>query len=720
MGAAIQTATLDTVLGYAARGWPVFPVYGIRGGACICKHKDKCSRSPGKHPMTPNGFLDATLDVDTIRRWFLEYRDCNWGVATGHALPEGGYLVVLDVDPRNGGDETLTRLESEHGEIPVTVTAISGGNGAHYLFRSLAQPASAAPWNGIEVKAVGGYIVVHPSVHMSGRRYEWDAARHPADTPLADLPAWVTDAGSGRARARPAALDCDAAETLLGHAFRLSGLLGDVLPQGRRIVRCPWENEHSSPSGPRDTSTVILPPTLESNLGGFKCLHGHCAARGWRDVLDALPAAAVSEARELCRPRRVSSAPPAAAPVAGETWRARLIYKKSGVDLERTAANVVTILRYDPRWSGKIRYDKFAGVVRVSDPPWEPDDAPTFATDQWSDADDVLLKTWMAREREYSLDMSKQDIRDAVTSVAHANAYHEVQDYLSSLEWDGEKRVEPVFSRYFGAEATEYVRAVGRCWLVSAVARVFEPGCYVDSLPVLEGEQGIGKSKGLKALCGAKWFSDSHLKIGDADGYASLRGKWIIEMAELSSVRGKELTKVRAFITAASDHYRASYGHRHETTLRECVFVGTTNETAYLEDVTGNRRYWPIACGDVDRDAITRDRDQIWAEAVALYRARTPHHLNTPELLALAADEQSHRLTTDPWDAIISDWLALQPASGVLTHEILLGPLRIEPGRITKNDEMRVADILRRLGYRRGAQVSENGGRVRRYVKRQC
>jgi hypothetical protein len=223
-------------------------------------------------------------------------------------------LIVLDVDPRNGGDETLHALERLHGELPPTPRVLTGGGGEHYYFRlpvSEQAGVGASVGPGLDVKADGGYVVAPPSVHPSGARYAWALSALLSETPIAELPRqWIAPASRATARERlaPATNGQTAAASFLGHAFAAAGMAGVRLPDGKLAVRCPWLHEHSiETDGTRrgdgtDSSTAILPSTADALLGAFRCLHAHCAARSTVDVLHVLPVHAI-EAAVQAHPR---------------------------------------------------------------------------------------------------------------------------------------------------------------------------------------------------------------------------------------------------------------------------------------------------------------------------------------------------------------------------------------------------------------------------------
>lgn len=370
--------------------------------------------------------------------------------------------------------------------------------------------------------------------------------------------------------------------------------------------------------------------------------------------------------------------------------------------------NVRVLLMHHPEWHGKIRYDAFAERVMVTDCPWG-----HTSLRPWTETDDLNLVMWI--DRQVWKDFGKNMTAAGVEVAARESTYHPVLDYLNTLVWDGEPRADLTFVACFGAEDTEYNRGVARRWLISAVARVLDPGCKADCIPVLEGVQGIRKSSGLRALCGAKWFNDSEIRIGHNDAYASLHGKWIHEIAELSSFSRSELGQVKAFAASQSDHYRGAYERRAADHPRQCVFAATTNESEWQRDETGGRRWWPVACSTVNVSLIEEARDQVWAEAVALYRSGASWWADTLEFNTLAKEQQKARQAVDPWQATIELYVMRAPEAGYTTQDILTGSLGFEVGKIQRGDSMRVGVILRSIGYTRVVDTTRAGAKVRLY-----
>jgi hypothetical protein len=284
-------------LDLAVNGLPVLPLWGMRGRDCACRLGAQCG-APGKHPLAcavPHGVKDASTGTAAIAGWYGRFPDANWGVATGHRFGNG-YVVVVDVDPRNDGDVTLADLQAEHGTLPETPRALTGGGGVHYFLLSPKPIACGILGAGVDLKGAGGYVVVAPSWHASGRQYLWDAGAHPAEVPFAVAPRWLC-AREAMPTRRTQAAAVPPPESFVGRAFIDAGLAGRVLPNGLLAVRCPWADAHSDGRGfGDDSSAVVLPPRTPLGWGCFRCLHGSHGPKDTLDALRALPRRAIAVA----------------------------------------------------------------------------------------------------------------------------------------------------------------------------------------------------------------------------------------------------------------------------------------------------------------------------------------------------------------------------------------------------------------------------------------
>jgi predicted P-loop ATPase len=377
-----------------------------------------------------------------------------------------------------------------------------------------------------------------------------------------------------------------------------------------------------------------------------------------------------------------------------DDWRHQLLLTPTKQP-KAILANAITALRLAPEWQGVLAYDQFAlSTMTLKPPPWLKYEDNSWKPQHWTDRDDALTTNWLHHE---DIGVTVSVAANAIEAVAKDNSYHPIKDYLGSLKWDGVKRVESFATHYLGAAALPYYRAVSRCMFIAAVARIMRPGCKADYVPILEGPQDEGKSTAIELLF-TPWFSDDLAELGTKDAAMQVRVAWGIEIPELASMQRAEIERIKAFITRKVDRFRPSYGRNVIHVERQSVFIGSTNADTYLKDETGGRRFWPIKCGGIDLAAIKLDRDQLWAEAVALFDAGLPWWLTDKETVALARHEQDARYIEDPWQSEITKYLATQTD---VTIGDVLSHLLVERSRWCQADHNRVARCLQRIGWQR-------------------
>ena len=335
-------------------------------------------------------------------------------------------------------------------------------------------------------------------------------------------------------------------------------------------------------------------------------------------------------------------------------WQTKLELDKNG-GISESLTNFVIILRHDPRLQ-EISYNEHSCGISIRDNellPWGQ------LKPGWSDADLAALTAYL--DRVYHI-FSPSKLKNALLTITAERSFHPIKEYLENLPaWDGTKRVETLLVDYLGAEDTSYVRAVTRKTLVAAVARVYEPGIKFDTVLVLSGPQGVGKSMFFAKL-GGIWFSDS-LTISDMrdkTGAEKLQGFWIMEIGEMNGIKKVEVETVKSFASRQDDKFRVAYGTVVESHPRQCVICGTSNSQHFLRDVTGNRRFWPVqVTGESDKHPWDMDKpllEQIWAEALTLYNAGEELILKGNDA-EMAAEKQQEALENDDREGLVREYL---------------------------------------------------------------
>jgi predicted P-loop ATPase len=314
--------------------------------------------------------------------------------------------------------------------------------------------------------------------------------------------------------------------------------------------------------------------------------------------------------------------------------------------------------------------------------------------------DDALeVRLWLNTLTYFKFLPTREFFSTVLVDEAHSNTYHPVREYLNGLVWDATPRLDRWLIASAGAADTPFIQAVSAIVLIAAVRRVRQPGCKFDEILVLESPQGWNKSMMIEVLCpDATWFGNSfRLTLSEKELIEQTAGKWLIEVPELSGMSGAEVEHLKALLSRGTDSSRLAYGRHRVDRPRQFIIVGTTNDTEYLRDMTGNRRFWPVQVQQVDLEAIRRDRDQLWAEAAA--REAAAESIRLPEhLWQAAADEQEQRRVNDPWEDELKVWLAGKTRESRREIFTWLGK---DPAKATKLDGMRLRQVMERLGWRK-------------------
>jgi predicted P-loop ATPase len=413
----------------------------------------------------------------------------------------------------------------------------------------------------------------------------------------------------------------------------------------------------------------------------------------------------VADAAKKHRAQRQSKASPSPSPGTAPK-------KKQGTK-PPNLLSLVTHIKVTPVWNGALRFNLFTENYEVC-PPFPPQSGPKELSRPLADPLDVLRATMYFQANGFPK-ANKAVVFDALATVAHENSYHPVRDYLNSLQWDRTSRVSRLFQHYFKAKLPDdgdqteldhhvsYLEHTSTSFMVSAVARVMRPGCQSDHVPVVVSHsQGMQKSTAIRKLCpDESWFTDNiSADLIDRDTKESLRGMWLIELSEVPHLR-RETERVKVFFSTRVDRYRAAYGRATQNHPRQCVFFGSSNDLEFV-DPTGNRRFWPfLNDGLIDTAAIEHDRDQLWAEAVELYRQGVRWWL-APNIEKLAAEQQDAFAEDDIWDTLIEKWLATHPGpftmADLFATDTGITPYR-EVAAVTRADEMRAGRALKRMKF---------------------
>lgn len=380
------------------------------------------------------------------------------------------------------------------------------------------------------------------------------------------------------------------------------------------------------------------------------------------------------------------------------TWAALAkVQRPMGQVAPGTLSNIAIILETDSRWKGRVRYNTFARRVEISD-------------EMITDAAVLQAAVWM--DRIYGSAAAKQTVQDAMVLVANENPHNPIADYLNGLKWDGKVRCPHLFTGYIVGKAEtdkerELLNAFGARWMISAVARVMQPGCKVDTLPVLYGAKGVRKSTAFSELVGVKrWFNDTALDPAKKDAMEQLQGVWVYEWSEFDIwLKRRGENRIRNFLSRTVDHFRWTHAVNVEDYPRQGVFVASTNEPEFMSDP--ERRFWPVHVLYVDLDAIRADRDQLWAEAVHRYNAGTQWHLTEEEDKLLVTFGSTFE-QSDPWEDLITKTLSEPVQVDGRTYPRLPSPFSISQllsamgfaaRDMTKDAENRAGQCLRSMGY---------------------
>lgn len=670
---------LDAAIGYVAKyDWAVFPV-------------------KNKKPMTPHGCKDAKKNIGAVRAWWRKWPDASVGVATGSV--SGIIVIDLDIDEEKGVDgyQSLKAWERVHGELPETVSSITGRGGMHlyYAYDGDDIRNRTAILEGVDVRGEGGYVVAPPSYHPNGTQYQWEYP--PEEYDFAPVDDKVREFLS-----------------IAGHDEKTHFSLPDRIQHGQRNETLYKFACSLQAQGLPDNAIRTAIEETNRNL---------CDEPLDDDEITQILESALSYKKGEIKKYNLGGLP--------EKREPRLTYKvdKDGEITDQpaqTIRNAEEAITFDDDLYGRIRWNTMAYAPYVfGNLPWKM----CSGWREWTNFDDSNLRSYI--ESKYGL-KSPEKIMDALANVAGRYPTTPVIDALEMCReaWDGKEHICNLLPDMLGADKSEYTTEVMRVFMTGAIMRVLRPGCQFDYMMVLVGEQGCGKSSFLRYLAiRPEWFNDNFSTFDTAKAVENMRGMWIVEVGELQAMRRtKDVESIKAFITSKVDTYRPPYGRRTEQRPRMCVMAGTTNSQNFLTDTTGNRRFLPVTCHaekrkyliHADEGRTKNEIIQAWGEAYDAVK-RGDYRLVLPDQLeAQAISAQGEYMEEDVRVGIIQSWLDSYPGDRTCVLQLWKEALHNEYIPITRKETNEIHNIMQQsvVGWQRaGKQYCREYGVQRAYER---
>ena len=606
--------TLEQALKYAEHGLYVFPT---------AAHEKK--------PVFKNWQKSSTTDPEAIKTIWSRHPEYGVGIDTGKSG-----LIVVDVDNHDeDGSDSLRAWESEHGKLPDTATVITGSGVYHYFYRTSEKiKGKVGVLKGIDIRAEGNLIIAPPSIHPNGNQYQWDVGSDLDDPGIVEVDEIV---------------------------LKLVGW--NEKPTDNNQDQQGYHLPEKITKGTRNNDLYTFGCSLQGKGLDDFTINAALEAANKEKCDEPLDDHELENLKKSIMQHQKGTTITVYSPDGNSIT---LIGKctKNKVIVRQCSENVKRVLEQDERFKGKIRFNVFGYQPEYfGQLSWHKKGDQHGA---WSDCDDSYVRSML--DISYNL-RNDSDYKDALRIVADKNSYNPVIDYLEALPvWDGESTIENLLPDYLGAIKEDYTSEALKLFMLGAITRVYEPGCKFDYVLVLVGDQGVGKSTFLQDLAiNADWFDGNFNTIEGNQGIERLRGKWILEMAELLAVkRQKDVESFKAFITSTCDSYREPYSLRTTPRERMCVFAATTNDREFMSDLTGNRRYLPIMVAQVphskslfssNQDAVRSDFNRAWAEALWIYKHEHPVLVLDPKLNDRILKEQERYLAEDPYLAPIQNYL---------------------------------------------------------------
>lgn len=661
---------VDEALRVAGHGRPVFPLNPSTGKPYGNAEIAAALGIP-EPPQGGGGFKLARSDEASVRAMWAARPDSHIGIPTGKASG----LYVLDIDRKNGKDG-FAALDAKGWEPPATYWVNTPSGGRHHYF-TIPRDGDGH-WRsdnqlgeGVDRKGDGGFV------RWYGHGFGGEALQ------MVPPPDWMLAGALGGAGNRKPLGDPDLAAPSADLWARPFSLID---PNDLSFAE--WI---AVLAALRQAGSTLLPIASIDAALMMWCARYHADdPRESRHQIDSIRETSVGWPHLLRRVPELRAEITFGTPALVTAISPNEAFWSTWGEDDGARSTSVAAIRCIAESNMPIRHDEFADRIVICGPvSW--DRVGPFPR-QWRETDTTGCKAFLEMS---FLKPSKETTLDAVAFVAMRSAFHPVRDYLDALSWDGVPRLDQMASLYMGTADTPFSRLALPKFMIQAVARIQTPGCKADAMLTLEGEQGTRKSTFANTLFGDEWFADDLPDLRSKDALLQLRGKWGIEIGEMVATSKAGANAIKRFMAAKRDTYRPPYSRSTIDAERHTVFVGTTNDYEYLTDPTGNRRFWPIACGRFNIPAVERDRDQLWAEAMHRWRTDEPWWMNERDE-ALASIEQEARREADPWEVRALQFVAAQ---GDKVFEIadVLRFIGFTADRQDMNSQRRMGKVLRAL-----------------------
>jgi predicted P-loop ATPase len=593
-----------------------------------------------KAPLIEGWQSKATSNYQDALQMFEEKNAKAIGVVTGKVSG----ISVLDIDVKNGENGFLS-LDEAGIDLPTTACSLTPSGGRHYIFKYTDKmKTSVKTLPGIDCRNDRGFIVVAPSAYPHGTLYEWIIDQEPWNITAIEAPENITDLF--KAKNKESTVPRQVPELIK------AGERNDKLFKEACSMRERGYNE-------------------EEIMGGLKIFNKtRCQTPLPEDELSNICASSAKYKQ-------------------GD--------QKTGKTRKRLLLTLLQVMAKDDQTNKLFGYNEFTDDVEfIKAPPWDPLLQPGKII---SDVDMISLKVYLSTK--HAFEPPTGTIGEAIAYEAQNLKYHPVRAFVHSLTWDGKPRLDTWLNIGAGVEQNAYTKAVARKVMVAAVARVFQPGCMFQYMLVLEGDQGIGKSR-LVSILGGSWFTELNITEEDKDVVEYMRGRWIIEVPEMVCARKTEVDHLKAFITKTKDRVRLAYRRNATDFPRQSILIGTINpsgDNTYLRDDTGGRRFWPVMCTNINIAWLQNNRDQLIAEAYDVFKkGQEELHLTDPEVQEIAKRQQEDRQEEDVWMPYITEYLnKLPPGSSFTIGEIADYAVNIKKDKLDKAIPIRIGKILKKL-----------------------